>query len=347
MKRNYLITMALVAVATTVLYLGASTGTSVAASTATEPTTKPSRVIAAAGRVEPSSEEIRIASELDGRLKRVFVEEGQAVRAGQVVAELDNGEFSARVALAKASISEREAALSRLVNGSRKQERGEARASVKEAEVIVENTRLERERRRHLLARGAISRTELDSTDREFQVAHARLEAARERSSLVDDQSRPEDVARVQAEIASAKARLQETESMFLKTMIKSPINGVVLRKKLKTGESVSSKGEPPILTLGDISKLRVRADVDETDVAKLAVGLKAWVTAPAYGDRKFTGRVVQIGQALGRKNLRTDEPTERVDVKILETLIELDPGQTALPIGLRVDTFIESNTTK
>jgi len=49
----------------------------------------------------------------------------------------------------------------------------------------------------------------------------------------------------------------------------------------------------------------------------------------------------VRIGQALGRKNIRTDEPTERVDKKILETLVELDPGQT-LPIGLRVDAFLE-----
>jgi HlyD family secretion protein len=94
-------------------------------------------------------------------------------------------------------------------------------------------------------------------------------------------------------------------------------------------------------VTLGDTSRLRVRVDVDENDVAGVYVGQRAWVTAPAYGDRKFTGRVIQIGQMLGRKNVRKDEPSERVDTKILETLIELDPG-TALPIGLRVDAFLE-----
>ena len=84
-----------------------------------------------------------------------------------------------------------------------------------------------------------------------------------------------------------------------------------------------------------------MRVDVDESDVAKPAVGAAAWVTAAAYGERKFAGRVIRIGGMLGRKNIRTDEPSERVDTKILETLIELNPG-AKLPIGLRVDAFIE-----
>jgi ABC exporter DevB family membrane fusion protein len=304
-------------------------------------TASPVRTVAAAGRVEPYGEEVRLASELDGRLKRVLVEEGDRVRTGQVVAELDNGDFIARVSLAKATIAEREAAVERLVNGSRKQERGEQRAAVREAEVVVDNARVERDRRQQLLDRGAISRTEFDTADREYRVSVARLEAVRERQSLVDDQTRPEDLARARAEVAAARARLDEAEALLSKTIIRSPIAGVVLRKKLKAGESVSSKGEPPILTLGEVAKLRIRVDVDEHDVAKVALHQAAWVTAPAYGDRKFTGRVVQIGQALGRKNVRTDEPTERVDVKILETLVELDPGQQ-LPVGLRVDAFIQ-----
>jgi ABC exporter DevB family membrane fusion protein len=304
-------------------------------------------IVAAAGRVEPFGEEVRIASELDGRLKRVLVDEGQSVRKGQVLAELENGDFAARVAIAKAAILEREVALRRLENGSRKQERRESKAGVREFEVILENTSLERDRRRVLLERGAISRTEFDSADREYQVARARLDAARERDALVEDQTRPEDLDRARAEIDSAKARLEEANAMLLKTIITSPIDAVVLRRKLKSGESVSSKGEIPIVTLGEIGRLRIRADVDEVDVARLALGQKAWVTATAYGEQKFTGRIVQIGQALGRKNVRTDEPTERVDVKILETLIELDPGQTRLPVGLRVDTFIEAGSRK
>jgi len=84
-----------------------------------------------------------------------------------------------------------------------------------------------------------------------------------------------------------------------------------------------------------------VRLDVDETDVSRLKVGQAAYVTAEAYGDRRFNGHVIRVGHILGRKNVRTDEPSERVDTKILETLVELDPGQI-LPLGLRVDSYLE-----
>jgi HlyD family secretion protein len=84
--------------------------------------------------------------------------------------------------------------------------------------------------------------------------------------------------------------------------------------------------------------------DVDETEVAKIKVGQAAYVTADAYGSQKFAGRVVRVGKELGRKNVRTDEPTEKVDTKILETLVELDPGAN-LPVGLRVDTYIKTDS--
>jgi HlyD family secretion protein len=69
-------------------------------------------------------------------------------------------------------------------------------------------------------------------------------------------------------------------------------------------------------------------------------VGERAYVTADAFGKQKFWGQVVRVGQQLGPKNVRTDEPTEKVDTKILETLVELDQNSN-LPDGLRVDAFI------
>jgi HlyD family secretion protein len=93
---------------------------------------------------------------------------------------------------------------------------------------------------------------------------------------------------------------------------------------------------------MADDSVLRVRLDVDESDVSKLRVGQRAFVTAEAYGPHRFTGRVIRVGRILGKKNVRTDEPSEHLDTKILEILVELDPGQR-LPLGLRVDSFVES----
>lgn len=244
--------------------------------------------VAAAGRVEPRSEEVAIGSELDGRLRRVYVDEGQRVQRGQIVAELENSDYAARVEHAKAAVAQREAVLDRLRNGSRGEDRRRASAEVREAEAVLDHARLERDRRQTLLDRGAISRVEYDATDREHRVAAARLEAARERLAAIQDETRPEDLRRAEADLGSARAQVQEAEAMLAKTVIRSPVNGVVLRKKLKTGESVSTNGGA-IVTLGDTSALRIRVDVDENDVARLRTGQTAWVTAPAYGQQRFT----------------------------------------------------------
>jgi ABC exporter DevB family membrane fusion protein len=207
---------------------------------------------------------------------------------------------------------------------------------------VLDHAKLERERRRKILERGAISQTEFDVMDREYRAAEARVEMLRQRLALIRDETRQEDVMRVEAEIARAKAQKAEAESMLAKTVIRSPIDGTVLRRHKQRGESVSTSLNNPILVVGDTSRLRVRVDVDETDVAKIALGQRAVIRAAAFGEREFSGRVVKIGSILGRKNVMTDEPTERVDRKVLETLVELDAGQQA-PLGLRVDTYIQT----
>ena len=300
------------------------------------------KFVAAPGRVEPVSEEIIIGSELDGKLGRVLISEGDHVRAGQVLAILENSDYAAATQSAIARFHEKEAALRRVINGARDQERKEVKAEVREAEVVLENAHIESVRRHSLFEKGAISREEAERAERAYQVAVARYEAAVERHKLADDPPREEDRARGEAEVALARSQVAQSEAMLAKTFIRSPINGIVLRKYRNTGENVASGPGSPIATLGDVSRLRVRADIDETDVATVHLDQKAYVTAGAYGSRRFYGRVVRVGQALGKKNVRTDEPTERVDTKILETLIELDRGER-LPLNLRVDVFIET----
>src|SRR5262249_20146397 len=119
-------------------------------------------------------------------------------------------------------------------------------------------------------------------------------------------------------------------------------IDGNVLRKHHRSGESVSNSSTvpDPILTIGDSKTLRVRVDVDETDVSKVALGQRAYVTADAFAKQKFWGHVMRGGQQLAPKIGQTEEPAEKVDTKIVETLVELDTG-SQLPDGLRVDAFI------
>ena len=299
-------------------------------------------VIAGAGRVEPSSENIKLGSELNGKLKGVYVEEGDMVHRGQVLAELENADYRAQVESAAAEVKQKEAELRKVINGARQQERREALSSVDEAEAVMNHAGLQMDRYRELFASGVVSHEEADNYAKEYDVAKAHYEELVHHRDLVDAEAREEDRAMAQANLQLAQAGLDQARALLEKTYIRSPIDATVLRKHHRQGESVSNStsAPDPIFTIGDKRALRVRVDVDEEDVGKLSLGQSAYVIADAYGNRRFLGHVVQIGQQLGRKNVRTDEPTERVDMKILETLIALDNG-TELPVGLRVNAYI------
>ena len=304
-----------------------------------QPPGEAQEVISGPGRVEPVSEDIKLGSELSGKLKAVYVEEGDPITRGQLLAELQNDDYHAQIASAEAQVLAKEATLRKVVNGARAQERLEAMASVRAAEARMTQACAEMERRQKLLAAGVISREESERYAREYGVAKARYEEAAEHHSLVTDRAREEDREFAEADLRLARAILEEARARYAKTLIKSPIDGTVLRKHHRSGESVSNSSTvpDPIVTIGDKNILRVRVDVDETEIGKVHVGQRAYVTADAFGGQKFWGRVVHVGEQLGRKNVRTDEPTERVDTKILETLVELDHG-VQLPMGLRVD---------
>lgn len=296
--------------------------------------------VAAAGRVEPVSEEMRLGFDIPGKILDVYVEEGDSVRKSQPLARLVDDDIKARVVQAQANLQAAKAALDKVVAGARSMERIEAAAILREAESVRDNARRENERRVRLVAEGVISKEEADRAEKEFLVASQKVSQARERFHLIDDPSREEDVRRAEAQHAQAKGQLDEALAYQDKALIHSPIDGVVLRKHRRSGEMVSTNFDSPVVTVGDVSTLRIRADVDEKDVAQVKVGQKAYAMADAYGAKRIEGRVIRIAKMLGRKNVRSDDPAERLDTKVLETLIEFAPG-TSIPVGMRMDVFI------
>lgn len=296
--------------------------------------------VAAAGRVEPVSEEMRLGFDIPGKIFEVYVEEGDLVKKGQPMARLVDDDIKARLAQAKANEAARKAALDKVVAGARPMERTEAAAALREAESVLSNARRENERRVKLVASGVISREEADRAEREYLVALQRVNQLRERFHLVDDPAREEDIRTAQAQYAQAQAQVAEAQAYADKALVRSPIDGVLLRKHRRAGEMVSTNFDTPVVTVGDVTTLRVRADVDEKDVARIEVGQRAYAMADAYGDKRFNGKVIRIAKMLGRKNIRTDDPAERLDTKVLETLIEFEPG-TSIPVGMRMDVFI------
>jgi ABC exporter DevB family membrane fusion protein len=301
-------------------------------------------VIAGPGLVEPDSEDVKVGTELAGKLKQVLAEEGQQVKKGQVLAILVNDDYRAQVDASRAQVHQAEAAYQKVLNGSRPQERGESNAAMVQAQSVEANARADWERRQKLFDAGVISQEDLDHSRRDYNVAEAQYQAAQQHFHLVDDRQRDEDIASAKAQLEIAQAQLAGNEAIYEKTFLRAPFDGTILRKHHRTGESVtnSSVTPDPVFTMGDVAGLRVRVDVDETDVARVAEGQKVYVTAASYQGQKFWGHVIRVGGQLGHKNVQTDEPKEKTDTKILETLVQLDPG-VHLPIGLRVDAYIQT----
>ncbi len=190
-----------------------------------------------------------------------------------------------------------------------------------------------------LLGAGHASQQAYDRAKRDQQVAQARLDAALQRRNVVDDSARSDDLEVAEANVAMAEGRLAELRANYERTFVRSPVDGIVLRVSRRMGEMVTENQVTPITSVGDDSILRVRAEVDEADIGRLKVGQAAHVTAVAYGSTRFEGTVSRIGSMLGRKNIITEQPSEKVDTRVLEVLIDLHTHQ--LPSGLRVDAFI------
>ena len=328
------------------------------------------KVVVAPGVVEAISEEIEVGAEISGKIKQVLVEEGEQVIKGQTVAILENSDFNAQISQAKTQIEtlrrQKETAEARILqakterarifNGARPEERREALQTYEQTLPNVEQAKREVERREKLYASGDVSREELERAKRDLDALQKQSNATREKYNVVNADARKDDLQKADAAILLAEkqtdeydalireseARVRTAQANLDKTIIRAPITGVVLRKRLKDGESVSPENQTGIVSIADVSALRVRVDLDERDVAKVRENQTAYVTADAFGERQFQGKVVRIGQILGRKNFRTERPTEKVDTKILEVLIELAPDQK-LPLGLRVDSFIET----
>jgi HlyD family secretion protein len=294
---------------------------------------------AAPGLVEPVTEEREIGSQVIGIIREVRVEENDQVREGQIIAVIENAEQVARLATAKAELALRQAELERSLNGARPEERREARAALREAEANLQLARTEYERRVPLAKTGVSSQAALDLATATLNVSDARRSVMAERLAVLEAGSRAEDIAAARARVTLAEANVELADALLDKTLIRSPVAGTVLRRVRIAGEAVTNLPPTPIALVGNLRGLRVRAEVDETDVSKAVVGQRVEVTADAFPGQKFEGTVYRVSSRMGGKQVATGRPADRVDTKVLQVLIDLDTGVN-LPVGLRVDVF-------
>ncbi len=332
----------------------------------------PANRIMVSGNIE--LEEVNIAFKTAGRLIERTVDEGDRVTKGQVIARLDRDQLlaqrnreaaaleAAQSALAqsttavewskatlaadlnqrKADLASNEARLAELKNGSRPQEKQQARAAVEAAQSELNRAKRDWDRAQPLFKNDDISAAQYDQYRTRFESADAALKQAKEHEALVLAGPRQEQIEAAQGQVERARAALKATEanaldikrreqevtarradiqrskatidlidSQLADTVAVSPVGGVVLVKSADVGEVVAPG--TTIVTVGDIDHPWLRGYVSETDLGKVRLGSKATVTTDSYPGKVYHGQVTFISSEAEFTPKQIQTPQERV----------------------------------
>lgn len=253
-------------------------------------------VAVAKGRVDIEGGLVRLAGTRDGLVKAVYAEEGALVKAGQVLARIDD--TAARLDLARAE-----------------RELDEVQAEQPLLTVQLAAARRERERLERLVPEDAAPRQELDlAKDRVREIEAAMVRQA--------------------ARVALAKARIATAAHEVALRVIKAPIDGVIVKRQARIGDGVSTLNVTPLFTFAPQTPRIVRADLEERHVGKVTVGMRASVFPESDESRGYGASVVRLGRVFNTRQAG-DDPTDRVDVRVVECVLQLE--ESPLLIGQRV----------
>lgn len=295
--------------------------------------------VAGNGVVEPNGREIRVAGAVPGRIARILVKEGDSVAAGAPLVELEATVERAALRAAEAEVQGAQADYDRVSRGLRREDVDAVIDEANSSRARADLSKSTLQRVEALAKAGGVSADELD---RGRQTAAsdeglARAADARRRAALAG--SRAEDILAAKARLELSKARHEQSKAQLERLTIAAPQAGEILQVKARVGEYYNVQGDP-LLVLGDTTVLRVRVDVDERDIGRVQLGAEAFATTDAFRDRVFKGKVVEVARRMGRKNIRTDDPNERIDTKILEVVLQLDETKPLVP-GERVTGYV------
>jgi ABC exporter DevB family membrane fusion protein len=298
------------------------------------------RHVAAEGRVEtmPGYDINLGTGELNGKVARILVQEGDSVTQGQLVAILENSDLRAQVEAAQRQLTLAQSRLDELLAGSRREEIRQAAAALEGA--IAGQQEAERQYRRYqdLRVQGMVSSAALDERERAMKQAQAGVEEAKQHKQLLEAGPRPETIKLGRDQVALARAELEHSRQLLDKTRLRSPIAGRVIKRYLDEGEGVTP--EIPILAIADMSHLWINAEVDETDVGRIAAGDPVETGSDAYPGKVFKGRVRQIADYAGERSVKPNDPAVNLGLKVVQVKIGLDQP-SPFRLGMTVDVKI------
>lgn len=315
--------------------------TTTAAGSSQQPPAAHDWIAAAPGRVEPRNGEIRIGTPILGRVLEVLARVGDTVEEGEMLVHLDDDEARARMAAAEAEAGARRQERDRLPPTTGREDARRAEDAIYGAERGITGARFELDYAQIARRKGTGSEQSVAAARKRLSEAHERLQRERLAYATAQTKQGLPPPSRAESMVSAGRAEVAIAEAILDKTRIRAPAPGTVLQQNAKLGEIVGPAPEQPLIVIGDVSGMRVKAEVDEADVAKVRIGQKAFVRSQSYPGREFEGSVVRIAPTLAAPRIGQRGPRRATDVEVIEVTIDLD-GKVPLLTGMRVDAFFK-----
>lgn len=257
--------------------------------------------VVATGKIEPITK-VEVKSKASGIVKKLYVDYGDKVKKGQVLAELDREEIQARVDQARAQLEASTASL----NGTR--------ADLERAKVDAEGPDVPLLKRAYVRAQGmakegVVSASALDDAQKNYELALNKQNVSKAQLQVLQAK-----IGQAQGQMAQDRANLKQLEEQLGYTTIESPLDGIVLSRDVEIGDAVSSilvlgSTATLVMTLGDTSEVYVKGKVDESDIGKVYLGQPARIKVESFKDKTFTGKVTKISpMGVEKDNVTTFE---------------------------------------
>lgn len=279
--------------------------------------------------------QISLAFEGSDRVAQMHVEEGDKVKAGQVLATLDTRTLTLQLAQAQAQLAVQEQGLLKLQNGSRPEEVQQSDAQVAAARAQADLAAQQLSRLRQIAAttggRG-VSRQEIDSAVSQLKVAQAELENRRKAQRLAQIGPREEDVAQARASLGAARAERELLQHRIDLAELKAPRDATIRARLLEPGDMASPQRAAYTLAITDPKW--IRAYVNETQLGHIRSGMQANVYTDSFPDAPVSGKIGYISSVaeFTPKSVQTEDL--RTDL-VYEVRILVDDGQDRLRLGM------------
>jgi HlyD family secretion protein len=272
----------------------------------------------------PRGDLVRIAPPFgagDARIARLHVGEGEAVRAGTVIAELDSlPVLQAAVDAAEANLAAQQSALEKAranVDSSLR----EAAAELGRARSAATLAASQAERQRSLFARQLIARAALEEAESNEVRAARELDRATAQWQRQQGDERQPDVALALTQREVARQTLAQARAQLAGGRVLAPFDGTLVTLHARVGEKIGSEG---IASFGDLTTMQAELEVYQTDIARVAPGQAVSLSSPAL-DRPLTGEVERIGLEVERQAVLASDPAANTDARVVRVLVTID----------------------